>query len=307
MKEKYSCSKNIEKIKNVVTDLKLSGEGLDLIINNNFYRANLSKSNQSEAKNYDSGQLCDLLIKGKFNQLLFRTENRMHWAPNFQKPGMEYYNTIAGWQNPKRYIVNKGPYLISTQRQDSAPDVPEILLTTDYFFYAGLPYFKFYSSMDIIEDVNLSLLRNDEMTMDSLFTHVAYQSNSGQIIDLSFAERYKEFEENPIESNAPWVCFYNIDIGYAFGSIRIKYDNTNDTGLPSPTYHSHTKISDGAERGKYWNRCLIDNYPVFVPKGSSYREENAYLIFEINKEDKFKEIIEQLNIIKNPVEVTLIQ
>lgn len=299
--------KTVEKKVTIVTDLKLSGDDLNHIIDNSFYSANLSKSNQSEAKSYDSGQLCDLLIKGKSNQLLFRTENRMHWGPNFQKPGMEYYNTIAAWQNPKRYVLNRGPYLISTQRQDVAPEVSEILLTANYYFYAYLPYFIFYSSMDIIKDVTFSLLRNDEMTMDSMFTHVAYQNNSGQIIDLSFAERYNEFDENPIESNAPWVCFYNIDKGYAFGSIRIQYDNSNNTGLPSPTYHSHTKISDGAEGGKYWNRCLIDNFPVFVSKGSSYREKNAYLVFEINEGNKFKEIVEQMNIIRNPVEVTVIK
>ena len=119
----------------------------------------------------------------------------MHWGPNFQKPGMEYYNTIAGWQNPKHYVVNRGPYLISTQRQDVAPEVSEILLTANYCFYADLPYFIFYSSMDIIKDVTLSLLRNDEMTMDSMFTHVAYQNNSGQIIDLSFANVIMSFKK----------------------------------------------------------------------------------------------------------------
>lgn len=299
--------RNVKEKKNIGTDLKLSGNGLNPVVENNFYRANLSKSNQSEAKSYDSGQLSDLLIKGKFNQLLFRTENRIHWAPNFQKPGLEYYNTIAGWQKPKHYTLNEGAYLIFTQRQDLAPDHPEILLTANYYFYAGLPYFKFYSAIDIIEDVTLTLLRNDEMTMDSMFTHVAYQNNSSEIIDVAFPERYKELEDNPIENNSPWVCFYNIDQGYAFGSIRIKYDNTNKSGLPSPTYFPHTKISDGAEGGKYWNRCLIDYHPVFVPEGSSYREENVYLIFEINKVDKFKEIIEQMNILKNPVEVTIIQ
>lgn len=299
--------KVVEENTSIVTDLKLTGGGLDLIIDNIYYRANLSKSNQSEAKSFNSGQLCDLLIKKKFNQLLFRTENRMHWAPNFQKPGLEYYETIAGWQNPKHYIVYEGDYLIFTQRQDLAPEHSEILLTANYTFYAGLPYFKFFSSMDIINDVTLSLLRNDEMTMDSMFTHVAFQNNAGKIIDLAFPKRYKELEENPIENNSPWVCFYNINKGYAFGSIRIKYDNTNKSGLPSPTHHPHTRISDGAEGGKYWNRCLIDAYPIFVPKGSSYREENAYLLFEINKENKFKEIIEQMNIIKNPVEVSFIQ
>lgn len=291
----------------VKTDLNYVGEGLDLVVENNYYSANLTKSNQNEAKSHDSGQLRELQIKMEFNQLLFRTENRMHWAPNFQKLGLEYYNTIAGWDKPKVYEFNEGPYLIYTHRKDKAPDHPEILLTANYSFYAGLPYFKFYSSLDIVEDITLFLLRNDEMTMDSLFTHIAYQNNSGQIIDFSFSERYAELDKNPIENNSPWLCFYNEDQGFAFASIRIKYDNINQSGLPSPTYFPHTKISDGAEGGKYWNRILIHEYPVVVPKGSSYLEENAYLVFKISKEDKFKEIVEWMKIIRNPVEVVVMQ
>jgi hypothetical protein len=297
--------KRVKKKKSVSSDLNIYGEGLNLIVENKYYNADLSKSDQSEAKSHDSGQLRELLIKMNFNQLLFRTENRMHWAPNFQKPEMEFYNTIAGWESPEVFLLNHGPYLIFSQRKDSAPDHPEILLTANYYFYAGLPYFKFFSSMNIIKNVTLYLLRNDEMTMDSLFTHIAYQDNSGQIIDLSFSERYQELEENPIDNNSPWLCFYNEKKGYAFGSIRIKYDNTNQSGLPSPTYLPHTKISDGAEGGKYWNRRLIHEYPVFVPKGSCYIEENAYIVFKINKENKFKEIRDWTARMRCPLKVNV--
>lgn len=299
--------KRVNTEKSVSSDLNIYGEGLNLIVENKYYKADLSKSDQSEAKSHDSGQLSELLIKMNFNQLLFRTENRMHWAPNFKKPEMEYYSTIAGWESPEVFVLNHGPYLVFSQRKDSAPDHPEILLTANYYFYAGLPYFKFFSSMNIIKDVTLSLLRNDEMTMDSLFTHIAYQDNSGQIIDLSFSERYQALDKNPIDNNSPWLCFYNEDKGYAFGSIRVKYDNTNLRGLSSPTYLPHTKISDGAEGGKYWNRILINDYPVVVPQGSSYLEENVYLVFSITKEDRFKEIVKWMIIIKNPVEVIVIQ
>lgn len=304
--QKIFLLKKVNGNKPIITDLTYSGSGLDLFVENNFYRANLSKNQQSEAKSHDAGQLNELLIKMDYNPLLFRTENRMHWAPSFQKLGMEYYTTSSGWDNPKQYIFENGPYLISTQRKDLAPDLPEILLTANYYFYAGLPYFKFFSSMDIIKDVTLTMLRNDEMTMDSLFTNIAYQNKSGDIIDLSFSERYSELDKNPVDNSSPWLCFYNEEKGFAFGSIRIKYDNTNQNGLQSPTYLPHTKISNGAEGGKYWNRILIDNTKIIVPKGSCYREENAYIVFKINKEDKFKEIEEWMTILSNPLEISVI-
>lgn len=300
----FLLKKVVDKIK-IDTDLKTNGEGLDLIIDNKFYSADLSKNDKSEAKNKNSGQLNELRIKMDYDQLLYRTENRMHWGPNFQKVGMEYYKTVAGWNNPKTYEPNIGPYIADTHRQDYAPEHSEILLTANYSFYAGLPYFIFFSSMNIVEDVNLFLLRNDEITMDSLFTNIAYQNNSGEIIDLAFSDRYESLENNPIQNNSPWLCFYNESKGYAFGSIRIKYDNTNTTGLPSPTYLPYTKISDGAEGGKYWNRRLINEKNMYVPKGSRYVEKNAYLIFEISQKNKFEEIINWMKIIKNPIEVTV--
>ena len=70
-------------------------------------------------------------------------------------------------------------------RQDAAPDHPEISLTAVYRFYEKLPYFKFYSEMQIVEEVWLELLRNDEMTMDSMFTDLAFQRPAGEIVDVS--------------------------------------------------------------------------------------------------------------------------
>jgi hypothetical protein len=297
-------------IKDTDTDVELSdlsyrGNDLDLVVENEFYIANLTKSGESEAKSHNSGQLRELQIKMGQDIRLFRTENRMHWAPNFQNSVYDEYETIAGWENPTTYEFHSGPYLIHTLRCDFAPKHPEIMLTSSYYFYSGLPYFRFQSSMEVEKDLSLRLLRNDEMTMDSLFTHVAFQRPDGQIEDLSFAERYERLEENPIENHASWLCFYHNEDGYAFGSIRIKYDIKNSIGQDSPTYLPHTKISDGAGGGKYWNRRLIHDYPLVVPKGSRYIEENAYLVFKIGNEDKFKEIKYWADRVRHPLDVKI--
>ena len=286
------------------TDLSITGEGLDLIIDNNFYKADLTQSDQSEAKSHHSGQLRELMIKMGYDILLFRTENRMHWAPNFQKKGNDGYETIAGWEHPDYYKLNSGPYLILTERRDKAAAHEEILLTANYYFYAGLPYFRFFSSMEFMEDAWITLLRNDEMTMDSLFTHVAAERLNGEILDLSFAERHEVLKKSPIENEAAWLCFYHADKGYAFGSIRLKYDNTNKQGFKSPTHLPHTKISNGAGGGKYWNRRLIDEHPVFVKEGSRYVEENAYIVFSIKDHNKFEEIVHWAERLRHPLQVT---
>jgi len=284
------------------SNLHLSGEGLNLVVDNTFYRADLTKSNQSEAKSHESGQLRELLIKRGFDVLLRRTENRMHWAPNFQNQQVEYYKTIAGWEHPENYKIMSGPYLIRTFRSDRAPEHSEILLSAKYSFYDELPYFTFFSSMVFKDSLVLVLLRNDEMTMDSLFTHLAYQKKPGKIVDVSFKERYNILESEPISNTADWLCFYNLEKGYGFGSIRIRYNITDNQGRPSPTYLPYTKISDGAAGGKYWNRRLINDHPILVPAGSRYVEENAYIVFKIDKDNKFSEIEKWADIIQHPLE-----
>jgi hypothetical protein len=287
------------------TDLKLQGEGLELKIENKFYLADLTKSMQSAGKSHESGQLCELFLKMGFDQLLFRTQNRIHWAPNFRKKDSQDYQTIAGWEKPQTYNLIKGPYSIQTERQDLAPGNPEIVLSASYKFYASLPYFRFFSLMEVTRDTWLTLLRNDEMTMDSLFTHVAFQRLTGELVDLSFDQRYELLKKNPIENEAPWLCFYHQERQYGFASIRILYDNRDQFGNPSPTCLAHTKISDGSSGGKYWNRRLIHDIQTFVPRGSRYMEENAYLVFKLEKKDKFKEIIYWAKRLQNPVVVNV--
>ncbi len=285
------------------SDLKISGEDLDLTIENDFYEADLRQNENEAGQKFHSGQLNRLTIKSHDNVILKRKSNRMHWAPNFRRSGEEDYKTIAHWDPPDTSVLDSGPYLIRLLRKGRAPRFPEIRLTAVYYFLAGVPYFRFFSEMDIQQDISLSLLRNDEMTMDSLFTDVAFGRSDESIADYPFIMRERMLQLTPIENSDLWLCFYHREHGYAFGSIRIHYDIVNRHGLPSPTYTPHTKISDGAGGGKYWNRRLIHEKATFVPAGSRYREENAYLIFDIGETDRFRTITYWQNRLRQPVRV----
>ena len=285
--------------------LSVSGEDTELIVENAFYRADLTRNPAIEPQSHPSGQIRSLLIKMGFDQLLTNAEDRLHWAPNFKRPELEYYTTIAHWENPGLNRVDRGPYLVRTVRQDYAPDHPEILLTAVYKFYRGQPYFRFYSGMEFREDLWLALLRNDEMTMDSMFTHLAFERPGGEIVDITFEERHELLKQQPIENDAPWICFYNADRGFAFGSIRINYDNRNIFGQESPTFRPHTQIGEWLAGIKYWNRRLVHDQLTFIPKGSRYQEENVYLVFRIGAEDRFQPIRDTAARLRQPLRVTV--
>jgi hypothetical protein len=232
----------------------------------------------------------------------------MHWAPNFQKEGLEY-KTFGHIRQPDKLDVVKGPYYFSLYRSGTVGGYDEIRVSYTYQFYAGLPYFTFSSEILIKEDVELMLLRNDEMTMDSLFTHVTFLNPDGGITtaDLYLGDGIEELEEDPIPDDAEWLFFQHKNKQYAFGSIRLEYDNTNLSGHFSPLYEEHTKITRSSGNGRYWNRRLINDHNTLLPAGSRYREKNAYLIFNANNEDGPYKIEEYHKRLSNPLIIQYIQ
>jgi hypothetical protein len=73
--------KKVSDTKSIKSDLVLSGIGYDRIIENGYYRVDLSKSEMAEPKSHDSGQIRELLIKMGYNQLLTNVEDGIPLLP----------------------------------------------------------------------------------------------------------------------------------------------------------------------------------------------------------------------------------
>ncbi len=263
------------------TPLKVSGESrVGWIVENEHYVADASQRTVQE-RTEDSGQVRALTLKFAGVTLLRSTGPRMHWAPNFQRAGARSYTGIARWEPVQQIERAKGPLVCETRRAGSHAEYPEIALRAEYRFFAFLPYFLFRSEISVVKPIELFLLRNDEMTMDGFFTHVAWPVGKGDVQAVTFAEREKILEREPIPADAPWVCFFHPEKGYGFGSVRLQFDTRNSNGAPSPLARPYTRISDGEGGGKYWNRRLIHEQNTTVPAGSRYFEENAYVVFHL--------------------------
>jgi hypothetical protein len=281
------------------SDLKLSKDGHS--VKNNIYQANFSTE-----KDERGGQINGLVLKEFDNQLLKRNHNSMHWAPNFSKSSSKHYFNMENFGSTAINTIQSGPYQITKIRSGVTDSVPEIDVLGEYAFYEGLPYFEFSSSMTVNKDVELNLLRNDEMTMDSLFTHVMYTDFEETVSHLKlYGDELDRLVEKPITDDAPWLAFYNMDKGYGYGSIRLEYDNTNSEGNPSTTYKPYTKISKGVHNGRYWNRVLIGEKDVLVKKGDRYKEKNAYLIFKVDESAPEKAMQYYAERLMNPLTVTV--
>ena len=281
------------------SDLKLSKDGYS--VENNTYQANFSTE-----KDERGGQINGLVLKEFDSQLLKRNHNSMHWAPNFSKSSSKHYFNMENFGSTTINTIQSGPYQITKIRSGVTDSVPEIDVLGEYTFYEGLPYFEFSSSMTVNKDVELNLLRNDEMTMDSLFTHIMYTDFEETVSHLKlYSDELDRLVEKPITDDAPWLAFYNMDKGYGYGSIRLEYDNTNSEGNLSTTYKPYTKISKGIHNGRYWNRVLIGEKDVLVKKGDRYKEKNAYLIFKVDESAPEKAMQYYAERLMNPLAVTV--
>jgi hypothetical protein len=271
-----------------------------LSVENRYYKAQFTTEGDKRG-----GQINGIVLKDFRDQLLKRGHIAMHWAPNFSKSDSESYFNMEDLPSSSTHSVKREVYRVVKVRSGITDSVPEIQVKGRYGFYADLPYFLFESTMTMEQDVELDLLRNDEMTMDSLFTHVMFPEKEGSVQHLRLYDQELDIlGDNPITDSAKWVAFYNEAQAYGFGSIRLEYDNTNLEGKPSPTHKPHTKISRASGNGRYWNRVLSDTIQTF-PQGSRYHEKNAYLIFRIDPEFPEKELLYYAERLINPLKAVV--
>lgn len=234
----------------------------------------------------DSGTLRALTFKPAGVTLL-RTQNRMHWAPSFQRVGAKGYTSIAMWHPVQQPSLEVKDGVLTMTRAGHHSLYPEINLWAEYRYFAHLPYFLFHARMKITQAIDMFWLRAQEMTMDDLFTHVAWPGH---------LSTFEERGSKPLAVDVPWVAFLNIAKGYGFGAVSLKYRATT-------TANAHTSINDGANNGKYWDRHLVSRVNTRLHPGDEYEEESAYVLFRCTAGDPLKEFLMWEKRIRNPLRV----
>ena len=289
--------------KSASSKMGVTGEDVAIKIENEFFIADFNTNKAKEEEGLYPGQLAGIFIKKK-DVLIKRSHLNMHWAPNFQKEGMDY-KTIGHVNSNNAKITQKNSYLLEMIKRGQVDNYEEIDLYGRYNFFDGLPYFVYNSTISFNKDVELMLLRNDEMTMDSLYTHLIFPDSQGDLSEMPLYNmvKFDSLTKAPLADNISWVGFINKEIGYGLVSLRLSYDNTNQKGKESPLFESHTKISSSKGNGRYWNRRLIHEHITLVPKGSEYHEKNAYLIID-DLDDITGQINHYMQRLKSPIVVS---
>lgn len=233
----------------------------------------------------DSGTLRALTYKA-FGVTLLRTENRMHWAPNLSRAGVRGYKGLGTWHPVQEFREKQTAGEYVHYREGYLADYPELKIEAEYRFLPGVPYFLFWSRLTVEKPFVVTMVRDNQMTMDDFFTHVAWPGRDGARHVTTFDERHDLLRREPIAFDAPWVVFLNLDKGYGYGFVMLE-------GRATKTVNPGIGISDGANNGKYWSRRAIGGRvetPLVV--GDRFEERTAYVLFRCSKDRPLDEFFE---------------
>jgi hypothetical protein len=267
------------------SDLTVTGEGLNLTIENSQYRVKLHPK---------SGQLDEILLKQGVDALFdhhVETNGALHWNPDVYAPP-RIWSHASDWDPPANVVTISGPVFFSIQRWGELPDYPDVLCSVTYTFYAHQPWFIMESVTDILEDMDVRALRNGELVINlNVAREYAWQEPSGRICTLQFVDRPREPRRAvDIPARSPWWAFFNRESQAALAAVILDSSAyRREGGLARAESYITLKWGDWA----YCVRPLAYTYNsqnpqrlVHVPASSSFSERIAFLPIRLGNDDE---------------------
>ncbi|WP_372935046.1 hypothetical protein [Mariniphaga sediminis] len=299
----YNNEKAMAKI--YQTDLRVQGELPGLSIDNSHFNAVLHPK---------SGHLDQITLKKKPESPLFHrmeTNGAIHWNPGIYVPPRAWTHT-ADWKYDQNVHSISGAVMATSEAWGALREVPEVDASVRYQFFPGVPYFVSTTTMRINETVQTIALRNAEIVFKrELMTHAGWYDVIRDSIITYDVGNMADLTDLKMEADVPWITFYNEETGIGFAGIKLEYANA---GLESRTrlLNPYFYITGGP--WIYWSRALslsflASNMQQVIPamKGSMFLEKWAYLVYEADKEDPYRQVLEWKKKLTNPLRVQLVE
>lgn len=249
------------------TDLVTRGEGFALDIENDYFKASLSRQ---------MGQLERLSIKRDHGLELFAGGEGhgeppgIDWAHDYAASGHFQKFRVTLWETCPDYEVVRGP-LATIVRRWGFPHSPvhpvftpsRVHVDVEYRFYAGQPWFHKSGTMQALKDFEAPALRDDEWVFSgNCFTEILWMGPDGKLRTGAVDAAHRD--------NLWAVGFANPQSRDSFVALFLEHraeglPELKHSGSPSLFYRSH---------GQLWSRYPL---PVKqVPAGAVLHQRNAY-------------------------------
>ena len=188
------------------SDLRVGGEGFGLDVENDHFRARLSRqTGQLERLTYRRAHGLELFAGGEGHG----EPPHIDWAHDYLSGDRFNKFRVTNWEACPNYEVVRGPLCVTVRRW-GVPHSPlhpaisasDMLVDLTYTFYAGAPYFTKHGRMQTIQDFSLNYLRDDEWVFsDYCFDELLWMGEDGVV---------REGPVAPEAAEQMWgVGFYN--------------------------------------------------------------------------------------------------
>jgi metal-sulfur cluster biosynthetic enzyme len=250
------------------TDLVTTGQGFGLDIENQFYKASLSRQ---------MGQLERLTLKREHGLELFSGGEGhgeppgIDWAHDYVASGSFQKLRITLWDACPDYEVVRGP-LCTMIRRWGFPYSPvhpifspsRLNIDVEYRFYAGLPWFHKLGRMEAVKSFEAEGLRDDEWVFSGhSFTDIVWMGPDGKLRTGEVDAQHQD--------NLWGVGFFNKESKDSFIALFLEH---KAQGLPE-LKHSGAPTLSYKWHGQLWSRYPLPGKQ--LPAGAVLHEKNAYV------------------------------
>ena len=255
---------------NYESDLKVTGEGYGLDIENEYFTAYLSKQ---------TGQLARLILKREHGLEIYSGGQGhgepagIDWAHDYVSEDNFQKMRISLWDECPDFEVHRGP-ICTIIRRWGLPYSPvhpvfspaRMNMDIEYRFYAGLPYFHKFGHMSALKTFDMVYIRDDEWVITGQsFTDIMWMNDEGKV----------RIGPVPDESadNLWGVGFFNKDTKDSFIGLFLEhytdgFQEPVHNGSPSFYYKWH---------GQFWQRWPVPKGIKTIPEGAVFHQKNAYV------------------------------
>lgn len=277
------------------SDLRVAGEGYGLDIENDFFKASLSRQmGQLERLSYKREHGLELFAGGEGHG----EPPGIDWAHDYVGSGNFQKLRITLWERCPDYEVVRGP-VATIVRRWGFPHSPlhpvfspsRVHFDVEYRFFAGLPWFLKQGRVDVVKDVEIDALRDDEWVFSGQsFTDVLWMGPDGKL---------KMGAVDPALRDNMWaVGFMNREAKDLFVALFLEH---RSEGLPEPK-HGGSPLFFYKWHGHVWSRYPL---PVKqVPAGAVLHQKNAYLAAMWNAETGARDLEGLRHRLVNPLAVS---
>jgi hypothetical protein len=288
--------------------LSISGQGLGLTLENQFYNVRLSET---------SGAIDEINVKMgadvTFDHHL-ETNGALHWNPGIYAPPRPWLHA-SDWNPPEKHSSTVGNIFAMTRRNGPMEHYPEAEISITYTFYDRVPWILMSSTVEINRDIDVKALRNGEVVFNrKVVKEFAWREPGGKTGSTVITDLPRHpTRAMVLPHDTPWVCFFNRDLEGGLGLVTVDLANFRKDGGFSRTFQPYSYLHWGP--WVYYARPLVYTYissnpgkMINVQAGNVYYEKMAFVPLRFERDEKTHEYLERIyKQLSNPLYISVIE